>query len=298
MYGGRGHQELSPESAIIPMYVAIASGKGGTGKTMISTSLALCADQCTYADLDVEEPNGCLFLKPTITSFESFKQLIPEIDKRACTLCGKCSEACIYNALMVIPQMKDVLFFEDLCHSCGVCTYVCPVIGAIREVDKVIGKIRIGEAGKIKFIEGKLNVGQPSGVPLIGGLVQRYLKGEDLYIVDVSPGTSCPVVESIKGSDYVILVTEPTPFGLSDLKLTVELVKDLKLKAGIIINKDTGTSDIIDRFASEVHLPVLQRIPYSLDMQKAYSRGVPLVQHKPQLIPQFKKVLQEIMKDE
>ena len=273
------------------MYIAIASGKGGTGKTLIATSLALSAEQCTYVDLDVEEPNGYIFLKPDINANHQYKLLIPEIDEDKCTFCEKCSTACMYNALTIIPQLQETMFFDDLCHSCGVCAYVCPVNGALKEVDKVIGKIRIGKSGKTKFIEGRLNVGQPSGVPLIGGIVNDYLNGDGLFIVDSAPGTSCPVVESLKESDYVILVTEPNPFGLSDLKLTVEIVKDMQIKAGIIINKDNGKKNIIDEFSREVNIPVIQRIPYLLDIQKSYSKGIPLIQHRPQLKKEFKTLL-------
>ncbi len=280
------------------MYIAIASGKGGTGKTLISTSLALSADKCTYVDLDVEEPNGSLFLHPRINAIHQYKVLVPQIDKDKCTFCEKCSNSCLYNALTIIPELRETMFFDDLCHSCGVCAYVCPEEGAIKEVDKVIGNISIGETGQVKFIEGRLNVGHPSGVPLISGIINKYLKGDGLFIVDSAPGTSCPVVESLKGSDYVVLVTEPTPFGLSDLKLTIEIVKDLQIKAGIIINKDTGENNIIDQFAREVNIPVLQRIPYLLEIQKAYSKGIPLVQHQPKFKEEFKRVLQRIKDNE
>jgi MinD superfamily P-loop ATPase len=280
------------------MYVAIASGKGGTGKTMISTSLALCAGECTYVDMDVEEPNGYLFLKPHITQIEMYRVLIPEIDEDNCTFCEKCSGSCQYNALSVIPKLKKVWFFEELCHSCGVCAYVCPAMGAIREVEKVIGMIRIGETGQLKFIEGKLNVGRASGVPLIGGIINNYINGNGLFVVDSAPGTSCPVVETLRGCDYAILVTEPTPFGLSDLKLAVEITKNLRLKTGIIINKDNKKNKIIEPFAREVNIPILLRVPYSIEIQKAYSRGIPLVEQKPRLKTDFKRVIQVIKENE
>jgi len=280
------------------MYIAVASGKGGTGKTLISTSLALSYGKCTYVDLDVEEPNGYIFLRPDINTIHQYKLLIPEIDEDKCTFCEKCSTSCMYNALTVIPELKKTMFFEDLCHSCGVCAYVCPVKGALKEIEKVIGKIRIGQSGKIKFIEGRLNVGQPSGVPLISGIINNYLDEENLSIVDSAPGTSCPVVESLKESDYVILVTEPTPFGLNDLRLTVEIVKDLRIKTGIIINKDNGKNNIIDEFSKEVDIPVITRIPYLLDIQKSYSKGIPLIQLLPELKEEFKTLLKLIMDNE
>jgi len=181
-----------------------------------------------------------------------------------------------------------------LCHSCGVCAYVCPVEGAIKEVAREIGKIRIGRSGNLNFIEGRLQVGQISGVPLIKGIVNDYMDMENLLIVDSSPGTSCPVVESLKKSDYVVLVTEPTPFGLNDLKLTVELVKELGKDAGIVVNKDDGKLNIIDEFSREVNIPVILRIPYSIEIQKDYSNGIPLVEAMPETAEKFKAVLKMI----
>ncbi|MCP5102883.1 MAG: (4Fe-4S)-binding protein [bacterium] len=276
------------------MYIAVTSGKGGTGKTLVSTTLALCAGECTYIDLDVEEPNGFIFLKPVIREEKKFTMPVPEINNAVCTFCGKCAESCVYNALGVIPSLKKTMFFPELCHSCGVCGYVCPTAGAITEVEIEIGKVRIGKTGDIRFIEGRLNVGRPSGVPLIGGILRDYPGGGGLVIGDSPPGTSCPVVESLKSSDYVILVTEPTPFGLNDLKLTVEVVKEMGKKAGIIINKDSGRGSIIEGFAGEAGVPILLRIPYSLHIQETYSRGIPLLESMPGIESQFKTMLDRI----
>ena len=277
------------------MYIAVASGKGGTGKTLVSTTLALCAGDCSYVDLDVEEPNGFIFLRPEIEKEVRFTLPVPEINEAVCTFCEKCAAACAYNALAIIPPLKKAMFFSDLCHSCGACAYVCPTPGALKEVDKEIGRIRIGRKGNIKFIEGRLNVGRPSGVPLIGGIINDYLNMDDLLIVDASPGTSCPVVESLKKSDYVILVTEPTPFGLNDLKLTVEIVQELGKKTGIIVNKDMGSRSGIDDFSEEVHIPILLKIPYSLDIQKAYSRGIPLLESLPGIKEKFTALLDRVV---
>lgn len=278
------------------MYIAVASGKGGTGKTLISTSLALsAADQgCIYVDLDVEEPNGSIFLSPDIREEIPFTLPVPDINETVCTFCGACAKSCLFNALAVLPGVNKTMIFPDLCHSCGACTYVCPVNGAIREVPREIGKIRTGSAGNIEFIEGRLRVGQLSGVPLIKEVIDKYVDKEKLYIVDSSPGTSCPVVESVRKSDYVVLVTEPTPFGLNDLKLTVELVKELGKDAGIIINKDNGNSSVIDTFSCEVQIPVILRIPYSIDIQKDYSIGIPLVESIPGMMPEFRSLLGKI----
>jgi MinD superfamily P-loop ATPase len=276
------------------MYIAVASGKGGTGKTLVSTTLALCAGKCTYVDLDVEEPNGFIFLKPEIEKEIRFCLPVPEIDEEVCTFCEKCAKSCEYNALAIIPPLKKAMLFPDLCHSCGVCAYVCPVEGALKEVEKEIGKIRTGRSGTIKCIEGRINVGQPSGVPLIGGIINDYLDMKDLLIVDLSPGTSCPVVEGLKKSDYIILVTEPTPFGLNDLKLTVEIVKELGKDAGIIVNKDNGKRTIIDDFSDEANIPIILKIPYSIDIQRTYSKGIPLVESMPGIKEKFNALKEAI----
>jgi MinD superfamily P-loop ATPase len=280
------------------MYIAVASGKGGTGKTLISTSLALSSGKCTYIDLDVEEPNGYIFLKPKVVEEIKYRLAVPEIDEGICTFCERCSRSCMYHALTVIPSIKKTIVFSDLCHSCGVCSYVCPVNGALKEVQKEIGTITLGNSGGIRFIEGKLRIGQPSGVPLISGILTKYLNDEDLIIVDSSPGTSCPVVESIKGSDYIILVTEPTPFGLNDLSLMVEIVKDLNKKSGIIINKDNGEFNLIDDFAKEENITILYRIPYSIKIQESYSRGVPIIESLPGLKKDFEDILRQLIANE
>ncbi len=276
------------------MFIAVASGKGGTGKTIVSTSLALVAKNCTYIDLDVEAPNGYVLLKPEIEKEIPFNLRVPKIDEQVCTFCGKCADACVYNALSIIPHLKKTLFYPDLCHSCGHCTYVCPVNGAIEEVNREIGKIRSGRSGELKFIEGRINVGVISGVPIISWIVNNYIDFNEMNIVDSSPGTSCPVVESVKKSDYIILVTEPTPFGLSDLKLTVEIAKNMGKKAGIIVNKDTGIK-IIDVYAKEVNIPILLKIPYSIEIQKSYSKGIPLVEAMPEMKVKFVELIDKII---
>lgn len=278
------------------MIIAVASGKGGTGKTLVATALALSAGECTYVDLDVEEPNGAIFLKPEIREEIAYTVMVPIIDKEKCTFCGDCARACIYHALVVIPTRRSTMVFPELCHSCGVCSFVCPVEGAVRETQREIGKIRTGNRGPIQFIEGRLDIGQPSAVPLISGIVSRFIEGKNhrLFLLDSSPGTACPVVETLKKSDYVLLVTEPTPFGLNDLELAVELVQDLGKKAGIIINKDDERETLIDEFCRRVHLPILLRIPYSLEIQETYSRGIPLTGVRPGIIPQLKDLLERI----
>lgn len=276
------------------MIIAVASGKGGTGKTLVSTSLALAVGNCTYVDLDVEEPNGHIILNPKIKREISYTSPVPEINPRTCTFCGKCADVCAFNALAIIPALKKTLFFPELCHSCGHCAYSCPVEGALTEVEREIGKIRLGSVQKVRFIEGRINIGEASGVPLIRGLVTDYIKKNEMYIIDSSPGTTCPVVESIKKSDWVVLVTEPTPFGLSDLELTVELVKDLDKKAVIVVNKDTG-NNIIERYAAEQKIPMVLKIPYSVDVQRSYSRGISLLETLPGMKKKFRKLVSDLV---
>jgi len=273
------------------MIIAVASGKGGTGKTLVATALALSAGDCTYVDLDVEEPNGSIFLKPGIEKEIPYSLPVPEIDESACTFCEKCAAACMFNALTVLPSLKKTMFFPDLCHACGSCSYVCNVPGALKEVGKEIGIIRIGKNGPVRFIEGRLHVGRPSGVPLISGIIEQYLDHENLFIIDSSPGTSCPVVESLKKSDYVILVTEPTPFGLNDLKLTVEIVQELGKEAGIIVNKDNGKKTAVDQYSVETGIPILLKIPYSVAVQEDYSKGIPLLESLPAMKARFEKII-------
>lgn len=275
------------------MIISVASGKGGTGKTIISTALALAVKNSTYVDLDVEEPNGALFIKPEIKEEISYHCLVPQIDEEKCIFCGACANACEFHALAVIPKIRSTIFFPDLCHSCGACSYVCPEIGVISEIPREIGKIFLGNGRDIQYIGGRLKIGLPSGVPLIRGIVHEHLseKSEGLVIIDAPPGTACSMVESIKKSDWVLLVTEPTPFGLHDLELAVEVVKKMKKKAGIILNKGDGKTTLIDEYSQRIGIPILLRIPYSLDIQRAYSAGIPLNE----AMPGINQALQELL---
>lgn len=276
------------------MNIAVASGKGGTGKTYFSTSLALSLENSGYIDLDVEEPNGYIFLKPDIKENIDFALPVPEINEDYCIFCRKCEEACVYNAISIIPQIKKTLFFPELCHNCGVCTFVCPVEGAIKEVDKKSGIIRKGFFGNGYFVEGRLNVGEPSGVPLIGGIINNHLQQNKVNIIDSPPGTSCPVVESIKKSDFVIIVTEPTPFGLSDMKLILEVAKEMNKKVGVVINKNRGHDHLVQDYLKGEKIPILLKIPYSIEIQRAYSKGIPLIEIVPDLKSKFQNIFMDI----
>ena len=228
------------------MMISVASGKGGTGKTLVATSLALSLKEThkvQLLDCDVEEPNDHIFIKPTITRSEKVAIPVPAIDEKKCTHCGKCSEVCAYNAIAVVKEY--VLIFPELCHGCGACSYLCPE-NVITETPHDIGLLEIGNAGNLAFAHGKLSIGQAMAPPVIRK-VKKLADKDKLVIIDASPGTSCPVVEAISNSDFCLLVTEPTPFGLNDLILAVETVRQLGIPCGVVLNRagigDSNTED-------------------------------------------------------
>jgi len=224
------------------MIISVASGKGGTGKTTVAVNLALSLEEnVQFLDCDVEEPNAHIFLKPRITHAQSLNVLVPKIDEEKCTYCGKCAEFCSYKALAVVK--KKVLFFPELCHNCGGCSIVCPE-KAIKEVNKPKGVVEEGTSNSIRFIQGELNIGEAVSPPLIRE-VKKSARDSQITIIDVPPGTSCPVIEAVKGSDFCILVTEPTPFGLNDLILAVGVCRELKIPFGVVINRaDVGDKKV------------------------------------------------------
>ncbi len=255
------------------MKIAVASGKGGTGKTTIATMLAYATGSGQYVDCDAEEPNGHIFLKPAIEKEFDFTMPIPHINTDVCTFCQKCEEACVYKAIVIVPQIKKVMFFDDLCHACGTCSYVCPVEGAIEEIDQPVGRIRIGRAKDLHFLEGRLNIKEASATQLINNLKKHIIK-DATVVLDAPPGTSCSVVATLDGVDYVLLVTEPTPFGLSDLKLSVELVESMNLPFSIVVNKDRDDVTIIDEYAKQKGIDIIYRLPFSEEFAKLYSEGI------------------------
>ncbi|GMU24881.1 MAG: hypothetical protein AMXMBFR13_49520 [Phycisphaerae bacterium] len=255
------------------MKIAVASGKGGTGKTTVATSLAVVAadsgQSVAYADCDVEEPNGHLFLRPKIADRRPVTRTVPEVNQANCTLCGECGEICQFSAIVCLG--RTVLVYPELCHACGGCTLVCPG-GAIREVHREIGRLENGRAGAIHFVHGLLHVGEAMSTPLIRE-VRKAVPDVALAFIDSPPGTSCPVIESVRGCDYVVLVTEPTPFGLHDLKLAVDMVRALGLFFGVVINR-AGMGDMRTRdYCRAQGIEVLAEIPDDRRIAEAYSRG-------------------------
>ena len=255
------------------MRIAIASGKGGTGKTTVSTSLAVAAARSglsvAYVDCDVEEPNGHLFLNPIIQSSEAIGRLHPSVDAAKCAHCGLCGKICQYSAIVCVGQ--KVLVYPELCHACGGCTLVCRP-GAITDISEKTGSVETGMAGPIRFVQGTLLVGEAMSTPLIRQ-VKTVIGNEDLSILDCPPGTSCPVVESVRGADLVLLVTEPTPFGLNDLILAVEMVEALHLPLAVVINR-AGTGDSkTHEYCRRKGIEILAEIPDDRRVAEAYSRG-------------------------
>jgi len=276
------------------MIISVASGKGGTGKTLVATSLALSLkerDNVQLLDCDVEEPNDHVFMKPTISRSEVVSIPVPSVDEEKCTHCGKCGEVCAYNAIAVTKQ--KVLVFPELCHGCGACSYLCPE-KAISEAANEIGVIEIGYADGVGFIHGKLDIGQAMAPPIIRQ-VKGHANHEGIVIIDVSPGTSCPVVEAVRDSDFCLLVTEPTPFGLNDLVLAVETVRQLNIPCGIALNRAGVGDGKTEEYCREENIPILLTIPLNTEIAGFYSRGIPLVEGFPQWKISFLELFDKIM---
>ncbi len=257
--------------------IAVASGKGGTGKTTISTNLARAIAKnrraAQYLDCDVEEPNGHIFLKPEIQKSKAVTIDVPEVDNEKCNGCGRCSDICQYNA--IVSLKKVVVTFDQLCHSCGGCKLVCPT-SAITDKAKEIGFVDIGVAKEIGFIQGRLNIGDIHTPPLIKE-VKKAASSDSVIVIDAPPGTSCPVIEAIKDCDFVVLVTEPTPFGLNDLRLAVGMVRELKLPFAVVINRSDAGDDEVLKYCSKEKIDVALEIRDDIEIAKAYSKGEMIV---------------------
>jgi MinD superfamily P-loop ATPase len=276
------------------MIISVASGKGGTGKTTISTNLALslskAGQQVQYIDCDVEEPNGHIFLKPVIDSTEDVTVGVPEVDSKKCIGCGKCGQLCQYSAILSVKD--SVLVFEQLCHSCGGCMAICPT-NAITEKQRRIGIAEFGSSYGIAFGHGKLDIGAIQS-PAVIRYVKRKIKDDSIVVLDAPPGTSCPVIEAVKGSDFVLLVTEPTPFGLNDLELAIEVVRELKLPFAVAINRSDIGDDRVVRYCQKEGIEVLLEIPNDRRIAESYSRGVMIIESIPEYSAKFLQLYERI----
>ena len=275
------------------MKIAIASGKGGTGKTTTSTNLSVLlskTESVVLVDLDVEEPNSGLFIQGDLRYEEIKYKMIPQWKEDTCTLCGECQKNCNFHA--VIQLGPQIMVFPELCHSCFACSELCPTT-SLPMIKQRMGVMKRYQFDNLSFIESRLDIGQEQAVPLIGQTneyVEQNFDGDFIKIFDSPPGTSCPVIEATKESDYVILVTEPTPFGLHDLKLAVETMKALKKEFGVVINRyGLGNDDVIE-YCMHENIPVLAKIPNSRKVAEKYSKGQLIYDEIPEIKEQFNKL--------
>ncbi len=274
--------------------IAVASGKGGTGKSTVSTNLACLLgesfENVALLDCDVEEPNCHIFLKPKIDYSKSVYLEVPEVDAQKCIKCGKCAEVCQYNALAVVKD--KVLVFPELCHSCGGCWLSCPV-DAISQTTREVGQLESGQCENFDFIHGKTRIGEAMSPPLIKA-VRKKAENYKLQVIDCPPGTSCPVIAAVDEADFVVMVTEPTPFGLYDLELAVDVMKKLKLPFGIVINKSSSNDKMVEDFAAKEGIEILAKIPDDRKIAQAYSKGELIINALPEFKEYFKPLVNKI----
>jgi MinD superfamily P-loop ATPase len=272
------------------MIIAVASGKGGTGKTTVAVGLALSLPRCQFVDADAEEPNCHLFLRPAIERTIPVPMILPEVDLSRCTFCGKCAEFCQFNAMAVVKQ--KVLIFPELCHGCGGCVYACPE-QAIQAGQRQIGEVEVGTARGMRFIQGRLKPAEPSAVRIVREEIAQ-LEPNGVAVVDASPGTACAVQDTIDQADFCLLVTEPTPFGLHDLKMAMDTAQEVGTPAGVIINRSGARDDLIEQECRKRDLPILLRVPFDRRIAEAYSRAEPIVDAFPEWRDRFQQVYAEI----
>ncbi|MBC7341421.1 MAG: ATP-binding protein [Clostridia bacterium] len=292
------------------MRIAVASGKGGTGKTTVAVNLALSLWRSRpllpiqLLDCDVEEPNAAIFLKPKVRQSWPVSIPVPEVDREKCDYCGRCAQVCAFNAIAVAKEV--VLVFDQLCHGCGGCARFCPR-GAIKEVERPIGVLEVGLVDQgapvgsskggdpLELIQGRLNPGEAMAVPAIRA-VKQQVKPDGVSILDAPPGTSCPVIETVRGADFCILVTEPTPFGFNDLVLAVEMLRRLAVPCGVVINRADLGDERVEHYCHEQDLPILMRIPWDQELARFYARGEAIVLHNRAWESQFVALYEKVVK--
>ncbi len=274
------------------MVIAVASGKGGTGKTTVATSLAaVLGTKGQLLDCDVEEPNCHIFVDPELSTTLAINVPVPVVDMAKCSHCGKCGEVCRFSAIVLIGD--EVLTFPEMCHGCGGCSLLCPE-GAITEGARPLGVLEYGFAGEVEFVHGRLRVGEAMSPPLIRS-VKQMINSDKISILDAPPGASCPVITAVKGVDFILLVTEPTPFGLHDLRIAVDAVSVLGIPMGVVLNRsDIGTREV-ERYCEERDLPLLMEIPHNRTIAEGYARGELLVNAVPQYRERFGDLVNRIM---
>ncbi len=268
------------------MIISVASGKGGTGKTTVALNLALSLKNVQLVDCDVEEPNLHLFLSPKIKRTIPVTLPVPKVDGGRCTHCGKCAAICRFNALAVIKE--QVLVFPEICHGCGGCSLLCPA-QAIREEPREIGRIQEGSYDGLSFVQGILNVGEPMATPVIRK-EKELVDNNRTVILDCPPGTSCPVIEGVRGSDFCLLVTENTPFGLNDLVLAVEMLKTLRIPAGVLLNRADLGDQKIKTYCREENIPIMAELPHDRRVAEVYSRAGLVIEE----LPEYREVFQKL----
>ncbi len=274
------------------MRIAVASGKGGTGKTTVSVNLAWVAARdkrrVQLLDCDVEEPDAALFLQPVVRDNVAVNIPVPTVDEEACTYCGVCTDVCAFRAIVTLPS--TVLVFPELCHACGACALLCPE-HAITEEPRPTGELRIGDAGPLQMITGVLNIGEAKAPPVIRAAKQLIDEAADLVVIDAPPGTSCPVIDSVRGADLVVLVSEPTPFGLNDLRLAVEMVRALHLPLVVVANRSDTGDDRLRRYCHEEGIEIVLELPHDRHLAEVYAHGGVVAKH----LPEYEKVFHDLL---
>jgi len=285
------HPIIAPSGLCNKMIISVASGKGGTGKTTFATSLAaVLGSKAQLLDCDVEEPNCHILMKPDLQTREPVSVPVPIVDMDKCTLCGKCGDVCRFSAIVTIGD--QVLTFPELCHGCGGCMLFCPE-KAIHEGSRELGVVETGFAGPVGFVHGRLRVGESMSPPLIRA-VKEKVNSDKIAILDAPPGASCPVINAVNGSDFIILVTEPTPFGLHDLRLAVEAISHVAVPLGVVLNRsDVGDTEV-QKFCTRQGIPLLAQIPHNRRIAEGYAKGELLVTSAPEYIKLFLQLFERI----